>query len=77
MARKVLGYAPISSLAPYFSKEGVDKNFAIHFPWIDKLFGTYYYPDVWPERYGLDGEEIAHGFFGQTIEPFTIRKRMP
>jgi len=58
-------------------KEGVDKNFAIHFPWIDKLFGTYYYPDVWPERYGLDGEEIAHGFFGQTIEPFTIRKRMP
>jgi len=58
-------------------KEGIDKNFAIHFPWIDKLFGTYYYPDVWPERYGLDGEEIAHGFFGQTIEPFTIRKRTP
>ena len=24
-------------------KEGIDKNFAIHFPWIDKLFGTYYF----------------------------------
>jgi lathosterol oxidase len=55
-------------------KEGIDKNFAIHFPWIDKLFGTCYYPDEWPERYGLDGEELAHGFFWQTIDPFTKRK---
>jgi sterol desaturase/sphingolipid hydroxylase (fatty acid hydroxylase superfamily) len=75
MARKVFGDAQISSLAPYFSKRGIDKNFAIHFPWIDKIFGSYYYPDEWPERYGLDGEEIARGFFGQTIEPFTKRKR--
>src|SRR5258708_14435700 len=58
-------------------KEGIDKNFAIHFPWIDIIFGTYYYPDEWPKLYGLDGEEIARGFFGQTIEPFTIRKRTP
>ncbi len=58
-------------------KEGVDKNFAIHFPWIDKLFGTYYCPDEWPEYYGLGGEEIARGFLGQTIEPFTKRKRTP
>jgi sterol desaturase/sphingolipid hydroxylase (fatty acid hydroxylase superfamily) len=56
-------------------KEGIDKNFAIHFPWIDRIFGTYYYPDEWPERYGLDGEEIALGFWGQTIEPFTPRKK--
>jgi sterol desaturase/sphingolipid hydroxylase (fatty acid hydroxylase superfamily) len=54
-------------------KEGIDKNFAIHFPWIDKLFGTYYYPDVWPEHYGLDGEEIAPGFLRQTIDPFMKR----
>jgi sterol desaturase/sphingolipid hydroxylase (fatty acid hydroxylase superfamily) len=56
-------------------KEGIDKNFAIHFPWIDRLFGTYYYPQEWPEKYGLDGEEIAPGFWGQTIGPFTIRKK--
>jgi len=57
-------------------KEGVDKNFAIHFPWIDRLFGTYYYPDEWPEFYGLGDEEIAPGFFMQTIEPFTKKKGM-
>jgi len=51
-------------------KEGIDKNFAIHFPWIDKIFGTYYYPDTWPEKYGLDGEEVPYTFIGQTIEPF-------
>ena len=56
-------------------KEGIDKNFAIHFPWIDKLFGTYYYPAEWPAHYGLDGEEIAPDFFRQTIDPFTGRKR--
>jgi lathosterol oxidase len=50
-------------------KEGIDKNFAIHFPWIDKLFGTYYYPDEWPERYGLDGEEVSPNFVAQTIDP--------
>ncbi len=58
-------------------KEGIDKNFAIHFPWIDKLFGTYYYPNEWPQQYGLDGEEIARGFVAQTVEPFTRRKRTP
>jgi lathosterol oxidase len=58
-------------------KEGIDKNFAIHFPWIDRLFGTYYYPEKWPERYGLDSEEIATSFFRQTIDPFTKRKRTP
>jgi lathosterol oxidase len=56
-------------------KEGIDKNFAIHFPWIDKLFGTYYYPDEWPQQYGLDGEQIAPGFLQQTIEPFIRRKK--
>jgi sterol desaturase/sphingolipid hydroxylase (fatty acid hydroxylase superfamily) len=58
-------------------KEAIDRNFAIHFPWIDKIFGTYYFPEDWPENYGLAGEEIAHGFVRQTIEPFTKRKRTP
>jgi sterol desaturase/sphingolipid hydroxylase (fatty acid hydroxylase superfamily) len=56
-------------------KEGIDKNFAIHFPWIDKIFGTYYYPEHWPEHYGLDGEEISPSFVGQTIQPFTKKKK--
>jgi len=56
-------------------KEGLDKNFAVHFPWIDKIFGTYYYPDEWPGDYGLEGEQISPGFVRQTMEPFTRRKR--
>ena len=56
-------------------KEAIDKNFAIHFPWIDKLFGTYYYPeDRWPDTYGLHNEPIPAGFWGQTFYPFTRRK---
>ena len=58
-------------------KEAIDKNFAIHFPWIDRIFGTYYYPDEWPEQYGLSGEKLAPGFWAQTIEAFTGRKRTP
>ena len=52
--------------------EAIDKNFAIHFPWIDKMFGTYYYPDgKWPESYGLHDEQIPGSFWGQTVYPFT------
>jgi sterol desaturase/sphingolipid hydroxylase (fatty acid hydroxylase superfamily) len=58
-------------------KEAIDKNFAIHFPWIDRIFGTYYYPDEWPEQYGLSGEKLAPGFWAQTIEAFRGRKKTP
>src|SRR3546814_3940260 len=35
-------------------REAFDVNFAIHFPWIDKLFGTFHLPkDRWPENYGI------------------------
>jgi lathosterol oxidase len=52
--------------------EAIDKNFAIHFPWIDKMFGTYYLPeDKWPDSYGLHNEKIPAGFWGQTFYPLT------
>jgi len=57
--------------------EAIDKNFAIHFPWIDKLFGTYYLPkdDSWPHTYGLDNEPIPDTFTGQFFYPFTPRRK--
>ena len=58
-------------------KEAIDRNFAIHFPWIDKLFGTYHFPDEWPQLYGLKDQEIAKTFIGQTIEPFLPRSDSP
>ena len=56
-------------------REALDKNYAIHFPWIDKIFGTYYFPDdAWPDTYGLDNEKLPAGFWGQTFYPFTRPK---
>lgn len=56
-------------------KEAIDKNYSIHFPWIDKLFGTYYLPkEGWPETYGLNNEPLPAGFWGQAFYPFTRRK---
>ncbi len=56
-------------------KEGIDKNFAIHFPWIDRLFGTHYCPpNEWPVHYGLSGEEIPRTFWAQTLWPFERRR---
>jgi sterol desaturase/sphingolipid hydroxylase (fatty acid hydroxylase superfamily) len=57
-------------------KEAIDKNFAIHFPWIDKIFGTYYYPEEkWPVTYGLDSEKLPPGFWGQSFYPFLPKKK--
>lgn len=33
--------------------EAVNKNYAVMFPFIDKLFGTYYCPDRLPKEYGI------------------------
>ncbi len=55
-------------------EEGVDKNFAIHFPWLDRIFGTYYLPkDKWPSGYGVP-EDVPNGYLAQMRYPF-IRKQ--
>jgi sterol desaturase/sphingolipid hydroxylase (fatty acid hydroxylase superfamily) len=55
--------------------EAIDKNFAIHFPWIDRIFGTYYFPaDKWPDTYGLANEYIPRGFWRQAVYPFIRTK---
>ena len=56
-------------------KEAIDRNFAIHFPWIDRIFGTYHYPESkWPDAYGLDNEPLPAGFWGQALYPFSRKK---
>jgi lathosterol oxidase len=54
----------------------VDKNFAVHLPMLDRLFGTYYLPKgVWPTSYGvIGGVESKKGYFGQLIQPFLPAK---
>ena len=46
-------------------------NYAIHFPFIDKMFGTYYLPgNDWPQEMGLKNEKFPKGYFRQFIYPF-------
>ena len=54
----------------------VDKNFAVHLPVLDRLFGTYYLPKgVWPTSYGvIGGVTPAKGYLGQFIQPFLPAK---
>jgi lathosterol oxidase len=48
-----------------------DKNFAIHFPFIDMIFGTYYpMGKTWPESTGLGDVKFPKGFIRQFIFPF-------
>jgi lathosterol oxidase len=51
----------------------VDRNFAVHFPWIDRLFGTHHLPEAWPEELGIAGHPVPPGFAGQFAWPFRRR----
>lgn len=56
-------------------KEAIDKNFAVHLPLIDRLFGTYYQPkDQWPSAYGFNNQDVPESYLGQTLYPFKSQK---
>ncbi len=56
-------------------KEAVDVNFAVHFPLLDLLFGTYYMPkNQWPSGYGARSVDVPKGYLKQFIFPFTRKK---
>jgi len=56
-------------------REAVDKNFAVHLPLLDRLFGTCYLPgDRWPSSYGLSGgKPVPSGYVRQFVDPFTSK----
>ncbi len=45
-----------------------DCNYASMFSWLDRIFGTHYLPNAWPERYGID-EPMPGSLAGQFIQP--------
>ena len=52
-------------------QEGLDKNFAGLFAFLDLLFGTFYMPPGrQPERFGLAGQQIPKTVLGQLAYPF-------
>ena len=52
-------------------KEAIDVNFAIHFPVLDRIFGTQYLPaKIWPRGYGIEGHPEPADHVGQFLYPF-------
>lgn len=48
----------------------IDRNFAVHLPVIDRLFGTAYLPaERWPSAYGIDGAMVPAGWLRQLVLP--------
>lgn len=56
----------------HHAERPIDKNFAIHFPWIDRLFGTYHLPPdgSWPPEVGIKGDPVPAEFGAQLTWPF-------
>ncbi|MFM2226131.1 MAG: hypothetical protein RJA07_2333 [Bacteroidota bacterium] len=51
--------------------EHYGKNFAVFFPFIDKIFGTYYLPNkVWPRGTGVNEAQFPKGYVKQLVYPF-------
>ena len=50
----------------------IDKNFAVHLPVLDRIFGTHHLPrDRWPDAYGIAGvDAVPAGFVSQFTHPF-------
>lgn len=56
--------------------QAVDKNFAVHVPVLDVIFGTAYIPPRWPSAYGLAHEpEPPSGYVRQFLWPLRWRSR--
>ena len=56
-------------------REAVNKNYSVHTPLWDLLFGTYFLPERWPSAYGLSGDvDVPNGWWRQLVFPFRRRR---
>jgi lathosterol oxidase len=54
----------------------VDKNYAVHLPLVDMLFGTCLLPkDEWPSGYGIAGKPVPENYTSQLLYPFVRRRK--
>ena len=54
--------------------EAVNRNFAVHAPWLDRLFGTAHLPPGrWPEAYGTAEHPVPEGYWRQLAWPIWRR----
>ena len=84
--RMTFGYLDRWLVTPRFhhwhhgvEREAIDVNFAVHFPWLDRMFGTYHLPSDgrWPEGYGIANHPIPKGFWRQFLYPFKKQPTVP
>jgi sterol desaturase/sphingolipid hydroxylase (fatty acid hydroxylase superfamily) len=69
--RKVLASPVFHRWHHTSQQEGLDKNFAGFFPFLDILFGTFHMPtNAQPMKFGISGEPVPQGFFRQLLYPF-------
>lgn len=47
----------------------IDRNYASTLPWLDKLFGTFYLPPVFPDDYGIQ-QPMPADLVDQLVHPF-------
>jgi sterol desaturase/sphingolipid hydroxylase (fatty acid hydroxylase superfamily) len=56
-------------------KEAINKNYAVHFPALDMIFGTYYFPkNKWPKGYGIEGNPVPKHYWNQFLYPFAKKR---
>jgi lathosterol oxidase len=56
--------------------EAIDKNFAVHLPFLDRLFGTYHAPPrAWPRALGVEGAPVPGGYLAQAAWPLRRLRR--
>lgn len=54
----------------------MDRNFAVHVPFLDRVFGTRYLPrHRWPDRYGKAGDPVPERYLAQLMYP--LRSHAP
>lgn len=58
------------------ASEARDRNFAVHLPWLDRIFGTSYLPDGWPSEYGIAGQPVPEGYLGQFVYPLRVQSSL-
>jgi len=56
--------------------EPINRNYAANFPWLDRLFGTYYLPKAWPAAYGVTAK-IPGSLVGQLAYPLLAVPQYP
>ena len=57
-------------------REAININYAVHFPVLDRVFGTYHMPgDQWPTGYGVASDNIPQGYWKQFLYPFSRRQQ--